>query len=204
MIKFWKFNKEPKPASEAPLALQTPKTATGTAMETTDTPKPPKEAIVSKPMKREPNHSLVCANCGKPFLANRSDAKYCSNRCRQDAFRTGRNPYYYRQPAEYFLKKFLRIFLSELMGKAGRVLDVIEIIHLIDKLNIGVALFQKHLEDTNYYKRFALGELHHQLSFTLGYIRKERLKESPLQIDARTWQQFGQVYQTLLDEEGFV
>jgi hypothetical protein len=30
---------------------------------------------------------IVCASCGKEFRPTRSDARYCSNRCRQQAHR---------------------------------------------------------------------------------------------------------------------
>jgi hypothetical protein len=29
-----------------------------------------------------PKHALVCQNCGNPFFASHSDAKFCSNDCR--------------------------------------------------------------------------------------------------------------------------
>lgn len=31
--------------------------------------------------------ALVCAHCGSTMLATRSDARYCSNACRQAAYR---------------------------------------------------------------------------------------------------------------------
>ncbi len=35
----------------------------------------------------ERRKDLVCAECGKTFTPKRSDAKYCSNACRQKAYR---------------------------------------------------------------------------------------------------------------------
>lgn len=30
---------------------------------------------------------VICSSCGRPFHAQRSTAKYCSNACKQDAYR---------------------------------------------------------------------------------------------------------------------
>lgn len=35
-------------------------------------------------------HALTCAHCGTTMLALRSDARYCSNACRQAAYRARR------------------------------------------------------------------------------------------------------------------
>ena len=34
-----------------------------------------------------PDHTKHCTECGETFTAQRSDARYCSHRCRQAAYR---------------------------------------------------------------------------------------------------------------------
>ncbi len=41
-------------------------------------------------------HALICAQCGSTMLALRSDARYCSNACRQAAYRAR-----HRQPIHF-------------------------------------------------------------------------------------------------------
>ena len=34
-----------------------------------------------------PKHRTTCTECTTPFIAQRSDARYCSHKCRQRAYR---------------------------------------------------------------------------------------------------------------------
>jgi predicted nucleic acid-binding Zn ribbon protein len=44
--------------------------------------------MTRKPLDRSARHT--CASCGRPFVGIRADARYCSNACKQRAYRQRR------------------------------------------------------------------------------------------------------------------
>lgn len=66
---------------------------------------------------------LKCDGCGQPFTPARSDARYCSGRCRTTAYRVRRDgpkPVVKRKPlADSLLRA--RIDLDKVVGRWGRL-----------------------------------------------------------------------------------
>jgi predicted nucleic acid-binding Zn ribbon protein len=50
---------------------------------------PCRNAFYNARRQRKASESLVCVQCGETFAAKRSDARYCSAKCRQQARRAG-------------------------------------------------------------------------------------------------------------------
>jgi hypothetical protein len=110
----------------------------------------PKETK-SKKSKSRKNHKKLCHYCLSVFESVRSDAKYCSNKCKQAAYEKQDEIMHFPNPAEYFLIKTLRTITVEIIDSKYEGVTLIEVEKWQDRIAVSNYLYSRFIERNNFY-----------------------------------------------------
>ncbi len=110
-----------------------------------------------------------CNKCNSLFKATRSDAKYCSDSCRQIANRKGYNFAYYENPAEHFLVYSMRNILTIFLENENTVITNDRFLGWFEICMILRSQFFPFLEEGNYYREY----FNNNIEQTLGDLQKQ-------------------------------
>jgi len=117
--------------------------------------KKPKRKRIYRKRKQKKEVDRICYHCLEWFIASRRDTKYCSNSCKQIAFKNNHNNWRYANIGEHLFVESISRIIMDIKTNNGSSITKSTLDYWTQLTDFTMELYKNYILDTNEHFNFA-------------------------------------------------